>query len=490
MTSGVLIRHAEVGGRIVDVAWRDGVVVAVEEPARRGARAVGVGYSAIAPGDREMVIVDADGGALLPGLHDHHLHLLALAAARRSTLVGPPAVGSAEEFAASLSAACRENNGGWVRAIGYHESVAGPLDAERLDRLVPAGRDTAIRVQHRSGQLWMLNRRAAELVGLADVDHVGVERDASDVPTGRVFGFDAELRRRLAAGEPDLVSVGLELASYGITGVTDMTPTDDAGEVEMLARHVRAPTFPIEVTISGGPCLDPAAGRTLDRGPVKFLPIESRAIDPDELAAGFLSAHAAGRSVAVHCVTRIGLVMAIAAWHVAGVRPGDRIEHGGVIPEDLIDEIGALGLMVVTQPNFVAERGARYLVDVDTHDQPHLWRCATLLDRGVGVAAGTDAPFGHPDPWRAVVAAVHRMTTDGNVLGPDERVSSAVALSLFLGGPRRPTVRRVVRPGEQTGLCLLNRPLSIALREPTSDAVRLTVGRAGVTMSGTGHPPS
>jgi predicted amidohydrolase YtcJ len=185
--------------------------------------------------------------------------------------------------------------------------------------------------------------------------------------------------------------------------------------------------------------------------------------------------------VAVHCVTRVGLVIAIAAWRASGVSPGDRIEHGAVIPSELIDELRDLGVAVVTQPNFVAERGDAYLTDVEADDQPHLWRCGSLIERGIGVAAGTDAPFGHPDPWRAIAAAVERRTSGGAPLGPDEAVAPRRALALFLGSADDPTVPRAVRPGVVTGLCLLDRPLSDVLASPGSDAVRATIGRAGVT---------
>ncbi len=37
-------------------------------------------------------VLDAAGGALLPGLHDHHIHLFALAAAQSSFCCGPPKV--------------------------------------------------------------------------------------------------------------------------------------------------------------------------------------------------------------------------------------------------------------------------------------------------------------------------------------------------------------------------------------------------------------
>src|SRR6185436_18011267 len=110
------------------------------------------------------VVIDAAGGALLPGLHDHHVHLLAMAAARASIDVGPPAVTSPTGFDDALRTAAGD---GWVRAVGYHESIAGPLDRRRLDALLP---HRPARVQHRSGQLWVLNGAALDLVGLDVAD--------------------------------------------------------------------------------------------------------------------------------------------------------------------------------------------------------------------------------------------------------------------------------------------------------------------------------
>ncbi len=118
-----------------------------------------------------------------------------------------------------------------------------------------------------------------------------------------------------------------------------------------------------------------------------------------------------------------------------GTVAGDRIEHGAVVPAELRAELARLGLTVVTQPNFVAERGDDYLAEVDPGDQPFLWPCRSLLAAGVAVAAGTDAPFGRPDPWRLVDAAVNRRSPSGAVIGADER----------LGRGRRP------RPPPPTG---------------------------------------
>jgi predicted amidohydrolase YtcJ len=460
------ITDAEVDGRIVDVRWRNGVVLSVRSTSDRS---LGM--------DQADVLVDADGGALLPGLHDHHLHLMALAAARASVHVGPPEVLSEAAFALALRSAGRKSMDGWVRAVGYHESVAGDIDAAALDRLVPEGADVAVRVQHRSGQLWILNERAIVAADLGSIEDSGVERDPHGRPTGRVYGLDRLLAQRIPTPPPDLVGAATEIASYGVTGITDLTPTEDAAELDLLLAHVGHLGFPLDVTITGGLGLPTDDLTGLGIGPVKFLP-DHRVPDPDALAEGFRRAHKAGRNVAVHCVSRVGLVVALWAWNEVGARPGDRIEHGGVIPEELFDEIRALGLTVVTQPNFVSERGDAYLAEVDSDDIGSLWRCGSLQTHGIAVAAGTDAPFGHPDPWRAMAAAVNRTTPSGTVLGSSERISPKAALSLFLGGALSPAIPRQIVDGATTDLCLLDRSLDRSLADLSSKPVRQTFRRS------------
>ena len=78
------------------------------------------------PLDSEHVL-DAEGGAVLPGLHDHHLHLRAMAAALDSLAVGPPQVRTKAQLAQALATAVPGPDG-WIRAVGYHASVAGELD--------------------------------------------------------------------------------------------------------------------------------------------------------------------------------------------------------------------------------------------------------------------------------------------------------------------------------------------------------------------------
>ena len=456
----LVLRDVVVDGLPVDVRTSGGVIAAI-----------GPGLAARA-GDEE---VGGRGGAVIPGLHDHHIHLLALAAAARSPLVGPPAVGDAAGLAAGLArAAAAVGPGEWVRAIGYHESVAGPLDRWRLDAIVA---DRPVRVQHRSGAAWVLNSLGLERVG-ADGTVEGVELGDAGTPTGRLIGLDGWLRDRLPAPPPpDLAAVGRRLARYGVTGVTDATPVGALDDLAPIAAAAAAGELPQRVTVTGGPRLAAAEmPPPLGRGPVKLMVADYALPAPDDLAGWMRRAHDAGRAVAVHCVTRAGLALALAAWDDAGTRAGDRIEHGSVVPPDLRAVVAELELVVVTQPNFVRERGDRYRVEVEADDVPHLYPCRTLLEAGIPVGGGTDAPFGHPDPWRAIAAAIDRRTADGAILGPDEAVPPERALALFLSPPGAPggTPRRV-DVGAPADLCLLDGPLDEILAEPSADHVSATV---------------
>ena len=89
----------------------------------------------------------ADGGALIPGLQDHHLHLFSTAASKLSVALGPPTVFDVSGLVESLRNAPGEE---WIRGVGYHESVAGDLIAEQIDQWVA---DRPVRIQHRSGRL-------------------------------------------------------------------------------------------------------------------------------------------------------------------------------------------------------------------------------------------------------------------------------------------------------------------------------------------------
>ena len=193
MRSGLVVRDAEVDGVRVDVAV-DGERIAAVVPAGTA---------------RAEHTIDAGGGALIPGLHDHHLHLLALAAAATSVACGPPAVTGRRALADGLGAADRTlAPSAWLRGVGYHESVAGDLDRHTLDALVPT---RPCRVQHRSGHgvVPQRRRRSRRSGSPTAASSRRGSRSTPPVPppagsTGSTGGFGDRLPRSV----PDLAAVG------------------------------------------------------------------------------------------------------------------------------------------------------------------------------------------------------------------------------------------------------------------------------------------
>lgn len=454
----MLIRNAEVEGRRCDLRIAGGAVAGLGDRLEPS------------PGEE---ICDAAGGALLPGLHDHHLHLNAWAAALQSVRCGPPQIHTVDELANALLSARPRN--GWVRGVGYHESVAGSLDRHVLDRLQSS---CPVRVQHRSGALWSLNSAGVAALGIdAGRDAPGVERDAAGRATGRLFRLDGWLRERLPQNDrPGLSEVGRSLAACGVTGVTDATPSNGAEELAGFREARATGELPQRLVVMGTSALpEPPAEAGLSRGAVKLVLDEVQLPEFPALVGRVEDAHAADRAVAVHCVTRAALVLAVAAFRQAGCREGDRIEHASVAPPEVVESMAGLPLTVVTQPNFVAERGDAYLADVDAADLPWLYRCRGFEDARVPLGGGTDAPFGDGDPWAAMRAAVERRSAAGQALGPEEALAPERALALFTSPPEAPGgPPRRVAPGAPADLCLLDTPWHRARAELSAARVRAT----------------
>jgi len=417
--TGLVIVNAEVGGIAnVDVRCRDGRVVEIGR------------CLASSAGEDSF---DARGGTLLPGLNDHHIHLFALAAARRSVACGPPSVMTRSELESALEAAPGED---WIRGVGYHESVAGMLDKHCLDEIRD---DRPVRIQHRSGKMWFINSLAGHRLGIETTD-------------GRLFRLDGLLRERLAE-DGDLIGAVEEtsrlLADYGITGVTDATYTNNTA-TESLFRQL---DLCQHVNLMGD--------ESLASGSLKIMLDDAALPDLDDLQGRVAQAHRRGRPLAFHCVTRTELIFALAALRHAGTLPGDRIEHASVTDPAtmrLLQEVSGNegNVTVVTQPNFIAERGDRYLRDVPGEDHDHLYRCRGFLEAGIPLGGGTDSPYGAPDPWAAMRAAVERRTSDGQILGENEALSPEQALGLFLTPLDSPGgVPRTVVVGAPVDFCVL-----------------------------------
>jgi predicted amidohydrolase YtcJ len=418
--SSWLLRDVAVEGRVVDCRLEN-----------RRIAALGPDLRALA-GDE---ILAAHGGALLPGLADHHIHLLATAALANSVdLAG----------GSDLSVLKDQPGTGWLRVVG----AGVELRRQDVDR---ARDDRPVRVQHRGGALWTLNSAAIALLGT----WLGPDERA----TGQLWRADERLRQllRKVAGPispPDLRALGRRLAAHGITHLTEATPDLSTDTVALLRQEL--PQHVMSMGMYGD-------------GPRKLLIPDHVPVLLDDLIDRVRTSHGTGRPVAIHAVTQSALALAIAALGEVGSIAGDRIEHAAVCDDSAADRLAELDVTVVTQPTLMARHGRAYKHDAEVADRPFLWRYASLLAAGVRVAVSSDSPYGDPDPWHTIQAAANR---------EDEQVAPAVALHSLLADPHDPAgpARKLV-PGAPADLCLLRESLSCALER----AERLGTGSVRAT---------
>lgn len=417
-------------------------------------------------------IVQANGCLLVPGLYDHHVHLASYAASLNSVRCGPPEVNSADELRACLHA---QPGTDWLRGTGFHDSVLPDLDRQWLDRNGP---DRPVRVQHRSGRLWILNSAGLDAINSAAAKLSPSEQRRIQSDDGRLYDLDRLVGKLIPKEPPDMRQASQRLAAYGITGVTDMTPTNDLKTWGWFGQLQASHQILQKVRIAGQQELSrvPACqgDERISLGESKIHLHDSALPELQTLINDIVRSHQDSRCVAIHCVTEVELVFALAAYREAGVRQGDRIEHASVVPTALVEQLLELRLGVVTQPNFVCERGDAYLQDIPSQEHAYLYRVASLVAAGVPVAFGSDSPFGSADPWVAMKAAVERLTLDGELLGALERIAPEQALGGFLGELADPFTQRTLTPGASADLCLLDQPWQQLRTNLSSSHVRMT----------------
>jgi predicted amidohydrolase YtcJ len=386
--------------------------------------------------------IDGRGHTLIPGLIDHHMHIMASAAARESLDVSgliqrDDVITAIRSFANMLPA------GRAVRATGYDERAAGLPERAELDQWLP---DRPLRMLDRTGALWMINGAMAARLG------DGPNPYGVDLAKGHIWRQDVWLREQLGGEVPDIAALAHALASYGITGVTDTSPHNGPSEGALFDAAMADGRWPLRLQLMGRE--DLPMSRHYLRGPLKLHYDERDLPDLDAVATRISAARGQGRTVAAHCVSEAELLWFLTALDISGgAQAGDRVEHGGLIPADIIPQLR--GLNVVSNPGFIQARGDRYAAEIGAADWPDLYRLNTLHAAGIAIAAGSDAPYGPLDPWVGMRAAIDRLTAQGKEIGLAEALSPDDALALYTWDFSLSRQRRVA-VGEAADLCLLH----------------------------------
>jgi predicted amidohydrolase YtcJ len=498
MRDVMLVTQARLPGRdgAWDVAIADGQITSCH-PARRRASA-GVAGEGSKPGNEGSGTIHADGRWLLPGFWDEHVHFGLWAEMSRRLDVGaaPSAAAVAHLVAAALPG---RPAGEPLIAVGFRDGLWPDAPGKALlDAVAP---DTEVYVFSGDLHAIWLNSAALARQGLAghptghlreadcfrvmwalqDVDEATRDRwileaaaqAAARGVTGIVdldltWGFD-DWPRRTAGGAPLRVAVGVyedNLDRAIAAGYRSGQSLDAAGLITV---------GPLKVISDGSLntrtawCFDPYPDVT---GPDAY---GVASVPPDHLEALMAKGWAAGFLPAIHAIGDRSNAAALDAFDRVGC-PG-RIEHAQLLRREDVARMAALGIVASVQPEHALD-------DRDVAD--HHWAGRTdrafplrsLLDAGVTLALGSDAPVAPLDPWLTIGAAVAR-TKDGR---PPWHAEQGIPVQAALRASAR--CRDTVAPGQVADLQLVERdPLAVAPEELRTMPVALTLLAGRVTHS-------
>ncbi|MCP2636750.1 amidohydrolase family protein [Microbacterium sp. HD4P20] len=423
---------------------------------------------------RRGLVLEGDGHWLIPGLWDHHVHVVQWALVAQRVALGGAT--SAAQAAAIMGSAVPLPDG---RRVGTGFRDALWADAPSLAALDAATGETPTYLINADVHSVWLNSAALRREGF-EPDGVGMLREEPAF----------EISRRLNAQpsestDPLVARMAHEAAARGVVGIVDldMAWNEDAW-VRRLAGGFDAlrvsfgiyPEFLDRAVAEGLRTGDAARGAESDLvrvGPLKVITDGSlgtrtaacsRAYPGDPHNHGVLTVDAAtlvelmtratgaGIASAIHAIGDVANSHALDAFTATGA--WGTIEHAQLVAHADIPRFGRLGIGASVQPEHALEdRDLTDTIWADQTAQPYPLR--TLADSGATLLFGSDAPVSPLDPWAAMASAVFRTRDGREPWQPHQSLEPETALSASTRGGSTTPAR--IEPGDVADLVLCAR---------------------------------
>lgn len=463
-------------GRAQAVFSRGGVV-----------EALGTDKEILARCDTKTVVLDMKGRYVLPGFTDTHIHLIA--AGRSLETLDLSGARSIDELVSSAKKFLSENpvpQNGWFYARGWNQNN---MDENRFpDRGDLDGISTELPLffERSCGHIAALNSRALETLNIVPGFRIAggvIETDAKGVPNGIISETAVNwVRMKLPPHSKESLhrwySIAADkLVSHGITSVQtdDLEIAGSVQEIFDLYESIESEEK-IPLRISHQWCLrdgdelasfiesgnNKRSGRYFRSGPLKIhvdgtLGARTAALreeysdDPGnrgvyshsqgEMNKLVRRAQEAGMQVAFYAIGDGAIERCLNAVEAAkdadNADMAHRIVHCQVGGADLYARMASLGVMADIQPAFVTSDWpiVMHRLDAERARWSYAWK--SLINAGIPVGAGSDAPSESLDPFIGIRAAILRQDlNDKPEHGwmPSQRLDRVEAFSLYTSG--------------------------------------------------------
>ena len=452
-------------------------------------------------------IIDCRGKTVLPGFIDAHCHFIALA----ERLVLPDlsgqnikSISDIEQFIKKVADITPPGN--WIQIRGYQQyNVPDKRYPNRwdLDKATPSH---PICLSHVTGYIQILNSMALHKVNIDNYTEAPagglIERDLiSGEPNGILLNMRGYLSNFIPHINDDLLEDGVKLAaeryiSCGITSFQDASQANSMKRLNLYRKYIDNGIIKSRITVIQGldsflkkECVaEGIENDCLKMNGVKIiLNKASGDLNPSltKMNDIMMQIQGEGKQAVIHAIEE--QIIRIAADSIAGVlrtysgsSPRHRIEHCSVCPPDLAHFLQSLGVVVVTQPNFVYYNGERYLNTIPSEERRYLYPFKTLDNAGIIVAGSSDCPVVSEEPLNGIYGAVTRKTEKGRYLVPEEKMSVMSALKMYTSAAAYSSfdenIKGSIKPGKLADLVVLNEdPLKINPEEIKNLKVEMVI---------------
>jgi len=438
--------------------------------------------------DCDTKVYRFDNGMVLPGFHDHHVHLFCGSLSQVSVRLN---TATSEEEAAEMVRQFAEDrpDDRWLYGFGWYHSFwkknSKLPNRKTLDRVIP---ERPVFLFNADLHGAWVNSKALEKTKITrdttNPPFGEIVRDAKDEPTGFLNETAMALVGRHALKlEQNLLEALLQsflekTARLGITSVSDMQslPGMELGEIKVYRDFEQDGklTTRIHLVAGLGDDLEHAIRLrdTYATDMLKFSALKQfidgvhttytaymrepyadkpdtrgiTLIPPDVIKDWVINADGEGFRVRLHAcgdgAVKLGLDCIDAAQNANGCRDARHsIEHiENIYPEDAI-RFGQLGVIASVQPEHLASTKAfadnTYRVRLGNKREELTWPYKKLLNNRAILAIGSDYPVVELNPMLQIYRAVTRVHDDGEPKGgwnPQEKLTIAEVLRGYTAG--------------------------------------------------------
>ena len=458
-------------------------------------------------------ILDLKGKTVVPGFIDTHIHVADFG--RILDWIDLSKADTIEELLQQVrNKAATVSKGKWLLGSGWNDQKLAEKNCPTKQDLDAAAPDNPVILYHALGQTAVANSQALELSGLTketlppEGGVIDRNKETGEL-TGLLKGAATDLVWRKVP-EPtmreNLESARIACKTIVETGITSIhwitTSAKEARTVEQLSKDNKIPLRIFAITAAKN------LGRLRKNGAKAgfkgalifadgYLASKTAALNmpyldnpknngklrgsQDALNQLALKVHNVGLQVIIHAMGDRAVGVAVKAFEGLLLRDSMegsrlRLEQASLLNEQLIKDIGRLGIIVSVQPKVIE---SEFLVwkaveNLGENRAKMLFPLKTLMKSGICVVGGSDCPMEPLSPLLGIQALVERNSF------PEERLTAQEALKLYTVNAAFATneesVKGSIEVAKLADLTVLSEdPTSISVEKLGSIEVEMTI---------------